>query len=77
MGSFYGAEVCELVGTHLLYQLLKNIRDQVGLYRDDGLGTFQESNRRTEQAKKLMNRTQNLTTPRYMCTAKVITFRPL
>ena len=41
MGCFDRAEVCELVGTHILTQLdtvFKN--ENVGLYRDDGLGIF-------------------------------------
>ena len=37
MGSFDGAEVCELVGLYLLHQLLDTGLD-LGLYRDDGLG---------------------------------------
>ena len=39
MGSYDGAEVCELVGLYLLYQmklLFPNM--DFGLYRDDGLG---------------------------------------
>ena len=52
MGSFDGAETCELVDSYLLSQLPKNIREKVGLYRDDGLGAFKESSRRIEQIKK-------------------------
>ena len=38
MGSFDGAEVCELVGLYLLDKLSKLLgKDNVGLYRDDGL----------------------------------------
>ena len=34
-------EVCEAVGTFLLYQLSKNYdKKDIGLYRDDGLGIF-------------------------------------
>ena len=37
-GSFDGAEVCELVGLFLLYQLRNIIKNgSVGVYRDDGL----------------------------------------
>ena len=41
MGSFHGAEVCELVGLFLLDKL-KDVIDRkcVGLYRDDGLGVI-------------------------------------
>ena len=52
MGSFDGAETCELVGSYLLCQLPKAIRSKVGLYRDDGLGVFRESARKTELIKK-------------------------
>ena len=38
MGSYDGAEVCELVGLFLLNELNKLFgKDNVGLYRDDGL----------------------------------------
>ena len=38
MGSYNGAEICELVGLYLLHELNKNIKNQhLGLYRDDGL----------------------------------------
>ena len=42
MGSYDGAEVCELVGLYLL-DILKNEFgvEKIGLYRDDGLGCFQ------------------------------------
>ena len=42
MGSFDGAEICELVGLFLLFELMKQFgKDCVGLYRDDGLAVFQ------------------------------------
>ena len=38
MGSFHGAEVCDLVGLHILSKLSSILpRENVGLYRDDGL----------------------------------------
>ena len=41
MGAYHGAEVCELVGTFLLYKLsLKYNKNNIGLYRDDGLAIF-------------------------------------
>ena len=52
MGSFDGAETCELVGSYLLHQLPEGIRSQVGLYRDDGLGAFKMSPQRLERVKK-------------------------
>ena len=41
MGSFDGAETCELVGSYLLSKLSPQYR-KLGLYRDDGLGAFDE-----------------------------------
>ena len=38
MGSFDGAEVCELVGLYLLNKIKPLLgSNNVGLYRDDGL----------------------------------------
>ena len=38
MGSYDGAQVCELVGLYILSQMT-HIRDFIpGLFRDDGLG---------------------------------------
>ena len=54
MGSFDGAEICELVGLYLLHAitLLINTND-VGLYRDDGLAVLRNiSGPKTEQLKK-------------------------
>ena len=36
MGSYEAAEICELLGSSLLSQLLK-LNINIGLYRDDGL----------------------------------------
>ena len=42
MGCYDGAEICELVGTYIFSQL-KNVtnKENIGLYRDDRLGIFQ------------------------------------
>ena len=41
MGSYDGAEICELVGLYLLHELNKTIKNQhLGLYRDDGLAVI-------------------------------------
>ena len=41
MGAYDGAEVCELVGSFLLYALsLKYNKRNIGLYRDDGLAVL-------------------------------------
>ena len=52
MGSFDGAETCELVGSFLLSQLKEKLGDNMGLYRDDGLGVTEKSPRETEKIKK-------------------------
>ena len=52
MGSFDGAETCELVGSYLLSKLPSQYRSNLGLYRDDGLGAFSESPRNIEIIKK-------------------------
>ena len=54
MGSFDGAEVCELTGIFLLNQLssVVDIKD-IGLYRDDGLGVLRgHSGPQTERIRK-------------------------
>ena len=54
MGSFDGAEVCELVGLYLLDILREEFGDnRIGLYRDDGLSCFQNlSGPESEKIKK-------------------------
>lgn len=51
MGSYAGAETCELVGSFLLSQL-QNLDIDVGLYRDDGLAISSATPRDTENIKK-------------------------
>ena len=51
MGSFHGAEGCELVGLYLQYQL-REINFDGGLYRDDGLGVCYGTRRQNENFKK-------------------------
>ena len=44
MGSFDGTKICELVGLYLLDKLFNLIgRENVGLYRDDGLAVVNSS----------------------------------
>ena len=54
MGAYNGAEVCKLVGTFLLYKLsLKYNKNNIGLYRDDGLTIFKNiSGPKSEKVKK-------------------------
>ena len=51
MGSFDGAESCELVGLYVLSQL-KETKEQNGLYRDDGLMVSMLTKRQNELLKK-------------------------
>ena len=45
MGSFDGAEVCELVGLYLLNKIKPLLgSNNVGLYRDDGLAKVHKAN---------------------------------
>ena len=53
MGSFDGAETCELVGLFLLSQL-SHLSVDVGLYRDDGLATCSKTPKQVEAIKKEM-----------------------
>ena len=54
MGYYDGAEICELIGTYLLYQINNVIlKENIGLHRDDGLGTFRNmSGPEVERKKK-------------------------
>ena len=51
MGSYDGAETCELVGSFLLSQL-QNLDINIGLYRDDGLAISNATPREIKQIKK-------------------------
>ena len=51
MGSYDGAETCELVGSFLLSQL-QSLNINIGLYRDDGLAISSSTPRETENIKK-------------------------
>ena len=52
MGSYDGAETCELVGTYLLTQLPEALTSSIGLYRDDGLAICKGTPREIEKTKK-------------------------
>ena len=56
MGSYDGAELCELVGRYLLNLLTNEFgKNNIGLYRDDGLSCFQNiSGPGSEKIKKKM-----------------------
>ena len=52
MGSFDGAETCELVGCYLLSQLTQIPEIDTGLYRDDGLAVLIQTPQKIEKVKK-------------------------
>ena len=53
MGSYDGAETCELIGTYILNEI-KNIinKDDIGLYRDDGLAVINKPPKKAVAIKK-------------------------
>ena len=51
MGSFDGAECCDLFGLYLLSKL-RPLNINLGLYRDDGLGVLQMTSRQAELTKR-------------------------
>ena len=53
MGSYDGAEICELVGLYLLHLLSdKFAKDRIGLYRDDGLAALKLTGPQSDRARK-------------------------
>ena len=58
MGSYDGAETCELVGGFLLSQL-QNLDVNIGLYRDDSLAVSNAAQRDPENIKKEICRVFN------------------
>lgn len=52
MGSFDGAETCELIGIYILNLINVQIGHNFGLYRDDGLGILKGSPQTIERTKK-------------------------
>ena len=52
MGSFDGAEICDLVGLYLLSILSREFSHPIGLYRDDGLAVLKTTPKIVEDAKK-------------------------
>ena len=58
MGSYDGAETCELVGSFLLSQL-QDLNANVRLYRDDGLAITNATPRETENIRKEICRNFN------------------
>ena len=49
MGSYDGAETCELIGTYMLSLIASKFKDGVGLYRDDGLAVCKATRKEIEK----------------------------
>jgi hypothetical protein len=54
MGSYDGAETCELCDLYLLSLLVK-VSPDLGLYRDDGLAVTRSTARQTEKLKQKLS----------------------
>jgi len=55
MGSYDGAEVCEMVGLFLLQELAKLVgKNNIGLYKDDGLAIINGSGPALDRLRKKM-----------------------
>ena len=52
MGSYDRAETCELTGTYMLSLIASKFKDEVGLYRDDGLAVCKATLKEIEKTKK-------------------------
>ena len=52
MGSWDGAETCELVSAYILSIIKEKHGNNIGLYRDDGLGAFNAKPQQIERIKK-------------------------
>ena len=52
MGSYDGAETCELVGIYMLSLITPKFKGQVGLYRDDGLSVCKATAKQIEKTKQ-------------------------
>ena len=58
-GTIDGAEACKLVGIFILYQLSRKCnKNNIGLYRDDGLAEFKSIS--GPQAEKIKKHFQNI-----------------
>ena len=52
MGSYNGAETCELIGVYMLSLIAPKFKDEVGLYRDDGIAVCKATPREIEKTKQ-------------------------
>jgi len=55
MGSYDGAKICELEGAYIFNLLpMKELQNNIGLYRDDGLAILRDQPRQVENTKKVI-----------------------
>ena len=52
MGSYDGAETCELIGAYMLSLIAPKFKNEVGLYRDDGLAICKATPKEIEKPKQ-------------------------
>ena len=52
MGSYDGAETCELIGAYMLSLLAPKFKNEVGLYHDDGLAICKATPKEIEKPKQ-------------------------
>ena len=52
MGSYDGAETCDLIGLYMLSLIAPKLKDEVGLYRDDGIAVCKDTPRKIEKIKQ-------------------------
>ena len=52
MGSYDGVETCELIGAYMLSLIATKFKNEVGLYRDDGLAICKATPKEIEKPKQ-------------------------
>ena len=52
MGSYYGGETCELIGSYMLSLIASKFNDKVRLYHEDGLAVSKATLKEIEKTKK-------------------------
>ena len=55
MGSYDGAETCELIGAYIMSLIVPKFKREVGLYRDDGIAVCRATPREIEKIKQVSN----------------------
>jgi hypothetical protein len=55
MGSYDGAETCELIGMYMLSFIASKFKNEIGLYRDDGIAVCKATPKEIEKTKQEVN----------------------